>query len=242
MWLRRLLILVTFFTFVLLPSLIAQPCKLSKQELQVQSQLQHNYELAVEIQDSSFLLHTLLQLYQLCPTDTINSGLLLSAYYNSGNFNSCFLLAKKLTNQPTSVLSQLRFLALSAEKTERYTDAMNAYEKLYYLSGNSMFLYDISSLQYKLGRYAEANNSLIKMLRDPGVKYYNMMVNSGDGVIQTIDLFSVALNLRGLVLIELGDKQNALKSFNDAIALSPDFHLALLNKKSFLDKFMNGVE
>ncbi len=240
---RRLLIQILTFVFLLpITSLFAQPCKLSKQELQFQSQLQHNYELAVEIQDSSFLLHTLLQLYQLCPTDTINSALLLSAYYNSGIFNSCFLLAKKLTNQSTSDLSQLRFLALSAEKTERYTDAMNAYEKLYYLSGNSMFLYDISSLQYKLGRYAEANTSLIKLLKDPGVKYFNMMVNSEDGVIQTIDLFCVALNLRGLVLVELGDKQNALKSFNDAIALSPDFHLALMNKKSFLDKFMNGVE
>jgi len=83
-------------------------------------------------------------------------------------------------------------------------------------------------LQYSLKRYAEALNSLTMLIKNTKVDE-KIGFSISDTETQQVDMKAAALNLRGLVYLDQNSKTEAKASFNEALAIDPNFTQAKEN-------------
>ena len=194
------------------------------------------YSSAIDIEDTTTAILALNSALEIVPEDSITCYTLLNLYFNSGKYNSCLYLAKRaIKGNPQNILATY-FIAKSAESTHRYSEALTYYEKLYYLTNDIYYTYPVANLQYTLFRYYEANIYIQNLLKHKEIDTRNVMVNVEGEQPQEVNLRAVLLNLRGLVLIELKDKVQALQSFEQALTIYPNFILAKKNIDFFKSK------
>jgi tetratricopeptide (TPR) repeat protein len=106
---------------------------------------------------------------------------------------------------------------------------MEHYESLYLINNNIRTLYQIAFLQYQLKRYAECTTSIDIILSKPELQTEKATFQDAKGVAKEYPMKVPVLNLRGLLLLDQGNKAGAKKAFMDALAIAPDFLLAKTN-------------
>jgi len=86
-------------------------------------------------------------------------------------------------------------------------------------------LYQIGYLQYSTERYNEAKNNL-NILETKLKPEDAITLTKKDGTNQQVKFIAAVKNLSGLIAIGEGNKEEAKKLFNEALAISPDFEAA----------------
>lgn len=153
-------------------------------------------------------------------------------YYENQKYPSCVmicqdLLARNPRNGPALELSGIGYENLSI-----YDRALQSYESLFLLTTNNSTLYKMAALQYELKRFEESMTNIDILLTKPEVDSLKVVFNDSENKPKEYPMRAALLNLKGLVYNGRSDKINAKKSFEESLAMAPDFVLPKQNLAS----------
>jgi tetratricopeptide (TPR) repeat protein len=133
-----------------------------------------------------------------------------------------------LARSPKNV-SYLEIAAVSGEALGVLEKALQNYETIYLLTGNVNSLYKIAFLQYDLKRFAESLTNADILLTKPEINTEKIYFTDQANKSKEYPMKVAVLNLKGLIQLEQNDKPAAKKSFEECLAIAPDFELAKQN-------------
>jgi hypothetical protein len=84
----------------------------------------------------------------------------------------------------------------------------------------------MATLQYQLKRYGECVASLDQIIGNENAAKQNVSIRNSNGTSQSVPMKAAALNVKGIVALDLNQDVNAKEFFNQALQLFPDFVLA----------------
>lgn len=174
-------------------------------------------------------------LYEMIAMDLDNVSLrdsLALLYYNMGKYGSAIAVATDVLAVEKNNLAMLEVKALSNESLQFYNDALNDYEKLYLLSPSPYLLYKMATLQYTTKKQEQTKTNIAILLNNSEIDSLTVDVPVNRAQQQQVPLRAAVLNLRGLLYQDLGNKEEAKKSFAEALKLSPDYRAAKANQEA----------
>lgn len=190
------------------------------------------YQMALKYDDLDVARYALYQMIAINPKDSLLKDTLAILYFKSSLFTQCILLSNTiLQNNPGNAII-LEIKAISEQNLELLKEALNDYEKLNALADNVLFWYRIAFLQYKLKRYGECENTIEQLLANPEIDKQRINMTMADGSRQIVPLKVAALNMKGVVFVDMNKKDKAKIYFSKALNIFPDFILAMDNLKS----------
>lgn len=193
------------------------------------------YQLAQKYNDQEATKDALLELLVLNNRDSTVLRGLSEFYYNNRRFTSSALVALDFLEKYPGNLVATEIVALSYEQLRLYDKAIEYYQPIWLATENINILYQIAYLQYSLKRHTEALTNL--QIVDEKVKAEDMVqLNTNSGQVQQVAFKAAILNLRALIAIEQGNKEEAKSLLNQALQLSPEFEAA----KTALDDLNKG--
>lgn len=146
-------------------------------------------------------------------------------YFNAGNNVQAILVADDILTENPNNITMLEITAISQQNLGLAKEALENYEKLYSLNPDIYHMYSIATLQYSLKRFGECGNTIDQILKsDDNVKPIKITNNNGQS--QEVPIKAACLNMLGVMALELKQNDVALKSFEEAIKVAPDFGLA----------------
>lgn len=170
-------------------------------------------------------------LYEMIALDTANKLLedtLCMLYFQAGEPTQCVLLSEEILERDPEKASIRNLKAISEKSLGLLKEALKDFELLYASSPEVDYLYQICTIQYELKRYGECVASAEKIIADESsaTKKINIATKQSR---QMVSLKAAAINIKGVVFLEMGKKEEAKKAFEQALSLAPDFELAKNN-------------
>ncbi|MGL1889010.1 MAG: hypothetical protein OCD76_21025 [Reichenbachiella sp.] len=154
------------------------------------------------------------------------------SYYSGRMYTSSALVSQEnLKIDPDNQVA-LEIAAISFQNLSILDRSLEYYEKLYLKNNNTNTLYQMAFLQYQLKKYQEATATIEILLLRTDVDEIMMSFNKIDNTAQEVSMRAALLNLKGIVAIDQGFKEEAKIYFLEAIKSSPGFELAQLNLKN----------
>lgn len=179
----------------------------------------------------------LYEMIALKPTEKTLKDSLALVYINLGQPQQAILLTRSILEENPSNLSMLEVKAIALQSIGMSKEALADYETLFGKQKNVFHLYQIATLQYELKRIAECNSSVDQILntQDADKKEVAIGVGGNRGEQQRVSLKAAALNIKGVLALDLNEVAIAKTCFDEALKLNPDFVLAK-NNADFLQK------
>ena len=165
-------------------------------------------------------------LYDLIMENPANDSLVFTLaylYYENQRYASSLLVAQDLLVKNPKDEAYLELAAVSAQELGVRDRALQHFESLYAINNNINTLYQIAFLQFNLKKYAEAIASADILIAKPESMTTKVVFNDPQGKEKEYPMKVALINLKGLIALEKGDKAGAKKTFNEALALAPDF-------------------
>lgn len=192
------------------------------------------YQRAQRYNDAALSKQALIEMSILAPRDTSILRTLAELYYNNQQYVSSAMAATDITRiYPNSIVG-IEIQALSYENLRLYDKALEQYEKLWLNTDDNNVLYQMAYLQYSIERYTEAMTN-IDILSTKLTDENTVTLSKSDGNVQEVKFKAALSNLKGLIYAAQGNKEEARKMYNEALAISPDFDAAK-NGLAQLDK------
>ncbi|MFD2036566.1 tetratricopeptide repeat protein [Belliella marina] len=187
---------------------------------------QRVYQLALRYNDFAVARGKLLELMERNPTNTRYGELLASLYFDSNQFSGAALAALDVLQVNDRSTEALEIAAYSLEQIGALERALTQFERLHLLTDDIFALYKSAYLQYSLKKYEEAMNSINMIVKSSKAADQKLGFPIENNQTQEVSMKAAALNLKALVYIEQGSKEDAKKAFEEALALEPEFALA----------------
>jgi tetratricopeptide (TPR) repeat protein len=188
------------------------------------------YDLAIKNGDFNTAIKAVYYAIARNPENFSYQDSLASLYYVSENYIPAIIVGRKILEQKPDDLKMLEIVASSEIEIGRLKEALEIYEKLQILTGSLSSRYQVAMLQYRLQRYAEGLNSLKALIAIPGAAEEAIRVPAGQqGQVQAVPLKAAALNLQGIIQIEMKEDAAAKESFTKALEVFPQFVMAQNN-------------
>ncbi len=199
------------------------------------------YSKATELHDWRTAIVALHHLLLKNPENVFLQDSLAALYYRTGENEACQRwCAEVLAKRPKDLfLHQL--VGQVAEESGNLTLAVTHFEQLYAATRDPFFRYQVSSLQFQLGRYGEAGSNIESMLSDPQLAESAIHLDweNGGG---DVPIHAALLNLRGNLELALNKENLARKSFRAALKLAPKFKLPRQNLNAIQAKHQQERE
>jgi len=180
-------------------------------------------------------------LYEMIALKPIEKGLkdsLAYIYINMGSLREAILLSREILESDANNTNILEVKAIAEQNLGLAKEALADYEVLYGKLKNVYHIYQIATLQYDLKRLQECNTSLDQILTSAEVDKKEIGLGTGTrGQQQKVILKAAALNIKGVLAMDLNENAIAKVCFEEALKLTPDFVLAK-NNQDFLIKKM----
>lgn len=147
-------------------------------------------------------------------------------YYQNQKYPSAVLVSQELLKRNPKNTGALEIAAAGYESLGVADKSLQSYESLYLLNNNSATLYKMAFLQYRLKRYKECLTSADILMSGKDAETMKITYSDAQNKTKEYSLKVALLNLKGMVAQDQGDKINAKKFYDQALALAPDFALA----------------
>jgi tetratricopeptide (TPR) repeat protein len=147
-------------------------------------------------------------------------------YFAGERYGQAYTLGEEILKDNPKRNDILEMVAVSKQSLGLAKDALADYEALYKDTKQIFYLYQISTLQYQLKRFGECLSSLDQILADEASAKQVVTIRNNNNTSQSVPMRAAALNVKGIVALELNQQDNAKGFFNEAIKLFPDFALA----------------
>lgn len=188
---------------------------------------QQVYKNAIQLGDINTALNAV---HQILAIDNQNTYIdtLAYLYFNGGSYYQAILLGSQiLTTRPDNA-GILEVVAVSQQKLGLAKESLESYDKLQSLAPSVYNLYNIATLQYALKRFGECGQTIDMILKaEDNMEKINITDNTGAS--QQVPIKAAALNMLGVMALELKQTDVAVKSFQEALKLVPEFVLAKNN-------------
>jgi len=150
-------------------------------------------------------------------------------YFSNGNSGQCVLVCKDYLARDSSNVFVREILAISLNSLSKSKESLDQYEVLYASTHSLFHAYQIAVLQYVLKRFGECETTCAVILSDPKAAEMKVPISTDQNNSQQVPLKAAAYNIRGVMLKDLNRPEDALKSFEEAVKIFPDFVLAKSN-------------
>jgi tetratricopeptide (TPR) repeat protein len=187
---------------------------------------QRIYELALRYNDLAAARITLIGLMERNPTNSRYGELLATIYFENNQFSSAALTALDVLQLDDRSIEAMEVAAYSLEQIGALDRALTQFERLYLLTDDIFSLYKSAYLQYALKKHEEALNSINMIVKNTKSAEQKLGFPADNDETQEVSMQAAALNLKGMVYIEQGSKEDARKAFEEALAIEPNFILA----------------
>lgn len=144
-------------------------------------------------------------------------------YYERQKYASSVLVGQELLSRNPKNLPALEIVASGYENLGIADRALQTYESMYLLTNTTGSLYKMAFLQFDLKRFKEAATSADILLTKPELETTKVVFNDAQNKPKEYTMKVAVLNLRGMIELENGNKPNAKKWFDQALAAAPDF-------------------
>ena len=151
-------------------------------------------------------------------------------YFNQKNYLSCLQVSNQILKQKEKK-DILELKAVSLEKLNDIKSAIDVYEKLYAINKDVVTAYKLAELQHQLKRAAEAYATLksAENLKFPD-KITIAFPSEKKGEIQRVPFKAAFYNLMALASYDLHNYDMAIKYYDEALKIFPDFFIAKQNR------------
>ncbi len=190
-----------------------------------------NYKLALSIGDLGLAKQAVYGMLAVRPDEPHLMDTLSILYYNQGGYSQAVQLAEKILVTDAENTAVLEVAAASHKQLGNLKASLFNYEKLFKLQSQIDHLYQIATLQYALKRYGECENTLKQITQHPSKKNTVILAASADKA-QNVPYEAAAVNMLGVIAVDLNQLEVATLYFNKALELMPDFVLAKENQKA----------
>ena len=155
------------------------------------------------------------------PVDSLIFSLAYS-YYDEQKYLSAALVAQDFLNRNPKNIGFLELAASSYEQVGASERSLQTYESLYLLTDRISALYKATFLQYQLKKYVECMTNIDILLAKSDLDKNTATYEDAEKKQKDYSIRIPLLNLKGLIQQET-DKAAAKKTFEEALALAPDF-------------------
>ena len=187
---------------------------------------QRVYQLALRYNDFAVARMKLIELLERNPTNSRYGELLASLYFDSNQFSGAALAALDVLQVNDRSVEALEIAAYSLEQIGALDRALTQFERLHLLTDDVFALYKSAYLQYSLKKHEEAMNSINMIVKNTKAAEQKLGFPIENNQTQEVSMKAAALNLKALVFVEQGSKEDARKAYEEALALEPNFALA----------------
>ena len=150
-------------------------------------------------------------------------------YFQNQKSASAVLVSNVLLARNPKNAGALEIAAAGYDALGIADKSLQNYESLYLLNDNVATLYKMAFLQYQMKRYKESETSADIVLSRKEIETMKSSYTGPDGKPKEYPIKVAVLNLKGMLALDQGDKVNAKKYFQQALALAPDFMVAKEN-------------
>ncbi|MCK4562104.1 MAG: hypothetical protein KAT78_04290, partial [Flavobacteriaceae bacterium] len=181
---------------------------------------------AKKIGDPSVASSSIYRLIALEGENSTYKDSLAYIYFSSRRYAPCFMITTEVLQRDPKHVEMLEMKGVSLESLGAFDKATEVYKQLFKISKNNFHGYTIAKLQYSIKKYDEAFKTIqeVEKLNDTGKYKVNYIINQNHN--QQVELLAAIHYLKGLITIELGQKEVSILSFEKAIKIQPDFVLA----------------
>lgn len=193
------------------------------------------YETSLKYNDLSVATQASYALIALEPGNMNRLDTLARIYFQRSAFAQAIMVARDvLASQPENK-EMLEITAFSKQSLGASKEALDDYEALYKLSGDPYHLYEIATLQYTMRRFGECEANITRLLAMPEIADKTMTI-SYNKVNQQVPFPAALHNLYGVLHLDQGKEEIAIKHFQQALDLAPEFYLAKANLEALQNK------
>ncbi len=152
-------------------------------------------------------------------------------YFNQKNYVSCLQVSNQILQQKET-LDILEIKAVCLENLNDIKEAIAVYEKIYALKKDVLSAYKLAQLQQRLKRSAEAYATLksAENLKFPD-KVFVTFPGPKKGAVQNVPFKAAFYNLMAQTSYDLHNYEMALKYYDEALKIFPDFFVAKQNSQ-----------
>jgi tetratricopeptide (TPR) repeat protein len=152
-------------------------------------------------------------------------------YLGRGMFGQSAAVAKEILKDQKENLPVKEALAQSYEGLGAYPEAIAVYQQLFSSVKRPLFLYKVAALQYLSKNFSASEQNLDALESLAGVEKERIVLNyQGERLSsQAVPVLAATKNIRGILLMESGKKQEAEAMFNSALEVFPGFIMAERN-------------
>jgi predicted Zn-dependent protease len=147
-------------------------------------------------------------------------------YFAGERYGQAYTLGEEILKDNPKRNDMLEMVAVSKQSLGMVKEALADYETLYAADKQIFYMYQIATLQYQLKRLGECVASLDQIIANEAAAKQNVNIRNSNNTSQSVPMKAAALNVKGIVALELNQEANARKFFADALQLFPDFALA----------------
>lgn len=163
-------------------------------------------------------------------------------YFAGERYGQAYTVGEEILKDDPKRKDILEMVAVSKQSLGMVKEALADYEALYTADNKQIFyLYQIATLQYQLKRYGECVTSLDQIIGNEGSVKQTVNIRNSNGSSQAVPMKAAALNVKGIVAMDLSQEANAKEFFNQALQLFPDFALAKGNIAQLAAKDAKGT-
>jgi len=167
----------------------------------------------------------------------LNDSLCL-IYLGRGLFQQSKKVSEEILERNSGNLPVREVLAQSLENLGAYNEALAAYEILYKETEKLLYLYKVAAFQYLLKRYGECDASLRQIELSPEAPAEKVVLNypNENPNFQKVPILAAAMNIRGVIAMDMNKPTEAGQYFDQALTMMPDFIMAKKNKERLSGK------
>ncbi len=189
---------------------------------------QETYQRALKYNDRGEAKNALYRLVAMEPQNDSLLATLAYLYLDAGQYASSALISQDVLILNPNNLGALEINAFSYEKLGLKDKSLASYEKYYLITNDYQTLYKMLFLQYDLQKYQQALTNADILLGVPEMKEATIFFTEGEEE-KEYPIAVAILNVKGLVYKELGNIEEARKSYEEALNISPEFTIAKEN-------------
>ena len=187
-----------------------------------------SYQRALRYNDRAEAKSALYRIIAMDPQSDSLATTLAYIYFEARQYASSVLVCMDALQMNPNNIGALEISALSYENLGIKDKALDNYEKLYLKTEGFQALYKMAFLQYDLEKYQQSSTNIDILLTKPEMEEATISYTVEE-VEKEFPIKVALLNLKGLANKELGNLELARQSFEEALAISPDFALAQEN-------------
>jgi tetratricopeptide (TPR) repeat protein len=166
---------------------------------------------------------------------------LMYVYFTAEKFSQAFLVGESILKEKPDNKEVIEVVALSKQQLGMVKEALPDYEKLYQLSKDLFYLYQVAGIQYQLKRMGECMATTDQIIGSKDAASRKVTITNSDGSSEEVSFMAAALNIKSLCLLDMGQTEQAKGFLNEVVKLEPGFRLAAANLRAIENRVQAPV-